>query len=238
MLIFFSSARSSAQSNEKGKTMNAKSNEVKKENSAKKYLDKNNPIFISIKARTPNDLKLSSERSNPESAENRLIKAQIETWTEEKQNQFQVLFEKSINDYTAQTHFDAGTFMSVFSEFRKMDQKKITEEYDIRIQFLGGNKYVAEFWEDGLAVNSEANALAWAHELATSEYAKKHPEDGVGDVEKIKETYANVRKSIKDGKQERYTKVMVLLYTQEKDGSITFHDPGQPIIDFIKNNNK
>lgn len=119
-----------------------------------------------------------------------------------------------------------------------MDQKKIAAEYDIRIQYLGSNKYAAEFWEDGLAVNSEANALISANELAASGYAKKHPDSGVGNVEKIKETYANVRKSIKAGKQERYTKMMALLYTLEKDGSITFHDPGQPMIDFVKNNSK
>lgn len=238
ILIFFSSAPSSAQSNEKGKTMNAKSNEVKKENSAQGYLDKNDPIFISIKTRAANDLKRSSERFDAGSAENKLIEPQIKTWTDGKKKRFHALFEKSINDYTAQTHFDAETFLMVFGEFGKMDLKQIAEEYDIRVQYLGSDKYVAEFWEDGLAVNSEANALAWAHELATSEYAKNHPDDGVSDVEKIKETYANVRKSIKDGKQERYTKVMALLYKQEKDGSITFHDPGQPVIDFIKNNSK
>ena len=122
--------------------------------------------------------------------------------------------------------------MLVFEDLGKMDQKEIAEEYDIRVLYLGNDKYVAEFWEDGLTVNSEAHALARAHELANSEYAKKNPDSGVGNVEVIKENYANVRKSIEDGKKERYTKMMALLYTLNKDASIIFHNPFQPLIDF------
>ncbi|MCX6175579.1 MAG: hypothetical protein NTZ27_12570 [Ignavibacteriales bacterium] len=213
-------------------------NNIKTKNVASVYLDKNDPKFISIKDRAVTDLKQSIKRADPESPENKLIAAQIKTWTSEKQNKLPVLFEKSIKEYTAQTQFDAETFLLVFDELGKKDQKKIAEEYDIRVQYLGDDKYVAEFWEDGLAVNSEANAVAYAHELANSEYAKKHPDGDVGNVEVVKKNYANTRKSIKDGKQERYTKMMALLYTIEKDGSVTFHDPGQPIIDFVKNNSK
>ncbi|MCX6150584.1 MAG: hypothetical protein NTX22_08690 [Ignavibacteriales bacterium] len=49
--------------------------------------------------------------------------------------------------------------------------------------------------------------------------------------EKIK--YEDVRNSIRSGKQERYTKVLALLYVQEKNGSITFHDPYQELYDFV-----
>jgi|SRR3989339_1446944 len=233
-LTLFSNGYCFSQSNQKGKTMNTTKNNVKTKNAASVYIDKNDPIFISIINRAVDDLKQSVERADPESTENKLIAAQMKTWTREKLNKLQTLFEKSINDYTAQTHFDAGTFMLVFRELGKMDRKKIVEEYEIRIQIIGSNKYAAEFWEDGLAVNSEENAVAYANELANSEYAKKHPDEGVGNVEEAKETYANVRKSIKDGKQERYTKVMALLYTKEKDGSITFREPFQPVIDFVK----
>ena len=237
-LILLGNGYCFSQSHKTGQTMDTTINNIKTKKTATIYLEKNDPIFKSIKDRAVTDLKQSAERSDPESTENKLTAKQIETWTEEKQNQLQALGEKSIYDYAATTHFDVGTFMMVFSEFGKMDQKKIAEEYDIRIQYLGDDKYVAEFWEDGLAVNSEANALIRAHELATSEYAKKHPDSGVGNVEVVKETYANVRKSIEAGKRERYTKVMALLYTLEKDGSIVFHDPGQPMYDFVKNNSK
>jgi hypothetical protein len=202
---------------------------IQTKNATPVYLDKNDPIFITIKSRTITDLKQSSD---PESAHNKFIATKIETLTKEKQDQLEALFKKSITDYTAQTRFDVGTFMLVFKALGSRDQKEIAEENDIRVQYLGGNKYVAEYWEDGLAVNSEAHALARAHDLATSEYAKKHPNDGLGNVEEVKETYANVRKSINDGKQERYTQVMALFYTLEKDGSITFHDPFFSVIDF------
>ncbi|MFH0989281.1 MAG: hypothetical protein V1799_04605 [bacterium] len=238
VLILFGNGYCFSQSQKTGTTMKTPINKVQTKIVSSVYLDKKDPIFISIKGRAATDLKQSSERSGPESTENKLIAAKIETWTEEKQNQLQALGAKSINDYATTTHFDVGTFMMVFSEFGKMDQKKIAEEYDIRVQNLGDDKYAAEFWEDGLAVNSEANAVAYAHELANSEYAKKHPEGNVGDVEVIKKNYANTRKSIKGGKQERYSKMMALLYIAAKDGSVTFQDPGQPMMDFVKKNSK
>jgi len=233
-LILFGSGYCFSQSHKIGQTMDTTINNIQTDDPAAVYLDKNDPIFISIKGRAVTDLKQSSGRSDPESNENKLIETQVKAWSKKKQNKLQTLYQKSINDYTAQTHFDVGTFMMVFSEFGKMEQIKIAEEYEIRIQYLGDDKYAAEFWEDGLAVNSEANALISAHELATSGYAKKHPDSEVGNVEKVKETFANVRKSIEAGKQERYTKMMALLYTVEKDGSVTFHDPGQPVFDYIK----
>ncbi len=238
VLILLGNGYCFSQSHKTGEAVKTTVTNSKTKNASSAYLDKNDPIFKSIKSRSVTDLKQSAERSNPESTENKLVATQIETWSETKRDELQALGEKSIYDYNAETQFDAGTFLLVFDEFGKMDQKKIAEEYDIRVQYLGDNKYAAEFWEDGLAVNSEANAIISAHELAASGYAKKHPDSGVGNVEKIKETYSNVRKSIKAGKQERYTKMMALLYTLEKDGSITFHDPGQPMIDFVKNNSK
>ncbi|TSA25954.1 MAG: hypothetical protein D4R68_08075 [Ignavibacteriales bacterium] len=117
--------------------------------------------------------------------------------------------------------------MRHFSELQEKDPKDIAEEYDIRVQILGGDKYAAEYWEDGIAVNSEEHALAWAQELA-----KRSP-DNKGIVKEVKKTYEDARNSINAGKQERYTKVMALLYVQEKDGSITFRYPYQALFDSI-----
>jgi hypothetical protein len=165
-----------------------------------------------------------------------LIATQMETWTEEKQNQFQALGAKSFNDYTVQTHLDVkifniGTFLLVFNDFGKMDQKRIAEEHDIRVQYLGGDKYVVEFWED-----SEAHALARA----------SNPNDD--DIEIVKELIrlSSGQESVsnEDGAKItkmvalRYTKMMALLYTLEKDGSVTFHDPFQPMYDFISGSDK
>ena len=196
------------------------------------YLGKNDPIFLAIKGRAVTDLKMSVKRADPASEENKLKEAKMKSWSAEKQNQYQDIFLKSLRDYTDQTHFDFQMFMLVFSDFGNTNQKKFVDESDFRVQRLGGNKYAAEFWEDGLALNSEANALLWAHELATSPLAKKNPGARPGDVETIKETYANARKAITNGKQKRYTQVMALLYTKEMDGSILFHDPGQMMHDF------
>lgn len=226
-LILFGSGYCFSQSNKTGQIVDTTINTIQTENEAPVYLDKKDSRYIAIKGRTVTDWRLSSEKSDPKSPENKLIAPQVKVWPQEKQDQLQALFEKSIADYTDQIHLDAETFMLVFSDFGNMDQKKLVDEYDFRVQYLGDNKYAAEFWEDGLTVNSEANALAWATELA-----KKYPDDK-GMIKDVKETYANVRKSIEDGKQDRYTKIMALLYTLEKDGSITFHDPFQPMIDFI-----
>jgi len=209
------------------KKENSMKNSTQTEISENGYLDKTDPVFVSIKSRAANDLKTAAERANPESAENKLLMEKIKTWNEKKRNQLQELSQKSIYDYNMQTHFDVETFMLVFDEFGKMDLKQIQDEYDIRIKNLGNDKFAAEFWEDGLAVNSEKHAQERANEITA-----RFPEDA-GRAEIIKENFAGICKAIKSGKQERYTKVMALLYTKEKDGSVTFHDPGQPVFDFI-----
>lgn len=161
------------------------------------YLDKNNPIVISIKARAVSDLRQSTRYMDPESPESKLVETQEKALSEEKKNQLQLLYGQIIENYTAQTFFDASTFMLVFSSFKEMDQKKIPEEWDIRVQNLGGDKYIAELWEDSHVVHPEA------------------------------------KKEI--GENARYYKMMALLYTLEKDSSVTFHNPFQPVIDFLKN---
>jgi len=160
------------------------------------YLDKNNPIVISIKARAVSDLRQSTRYMDPVSPESKLVETQEKALSEVKKNQLQELFGQIIENYTAQTLFDAGTFMLVFSSFKEMDQKKIPVEWDIRVRNLGGDKYIAEFWEDSHIVHPEA------------------------------------KKEI--GENARYYKMMALLYTKEKDGSVTFHDTFQPVIDFLK----
>ena len=160
------------------------------------YLDKNDPIVKSIKGRAVTDLRQSTRFMDPESPESKLIKTQMNALSEEKKNQLQALGGQSIEDYTAQTLFDAGTFLLVLSSFKEIDQKKIAEGWDIRVQHLGADKYIAEFWEDSHIVHPEAK-----NEI---------------------------------GENARYYKMMALLYTLEKDGSVIFHNPFQPVIDFLK----
>lgn len=74
--------------------------------------------------------------------------------------------------------------------------------------------------------------------LANSDYAKKHPDSDVGNVEEIKNNYADTRKTINAGKQERYQKMIALLYNVDNGGKVTFIDPFQPSIDFVENNSK
>lgn len=231
-LIFISSGYCFSQSNKTGKTMKTA------KNAASVYLEKNDPIFISIKGRAFSDLDAVVKEFDPESEKNKLMAIQTQTWTEEKRNECQALGAESINDYAEQTHLDVGMFMMVITSLGEIDQKKMEKEWNVRVQFLGVDKYIAEFWEDGIAVNSEENAVVYAHELANSEYAKKHPGSKVGNVEEIKKNYANTRKSIKSGKQERYTKMMALLYTLNDGGAVAFINPFQPAIDFLKNNSK
>ena len=169
-------------------------------NAAPVYLDKNDPIAKSIKGRAVADLRQLARFMDPESPEIKLMETQAKAWPQEKQDQLQALVGQSIIDYIAQTLFDANTFMLVFSSFKEMDQKKIVEEWDIRVQHPGGDKYIAEFWEDSHAVHPEAK-----NEI---------------------------------GENARYYKMMALLYTLEKNGSATFHNPSQPMIDFVRNNSK
>jgi len=205
------------------------SNHMQTKNATPGYPDKNDPICITITGRAITDLKQSIKRSDPKLPENKLMATKMKAWPKAKQDQLQALAKKSIGDYIAHTHLNSNmeTYLLIVSGFGEMDQKRIAEEYAIRVQYLGGDKYVAEFWEDGLAVNSEAHALDWANKLA-----KRFPDDK-GMVKDVREKYAAIRKTIETGKKERYTKLMALLYSREKDGSISFHDPGQPMFDFI-----
>ena len=189
------------------------------------YLDKNDPIFITIKGRTVSDLKQGPDTA---SAESKLYAAKIKTLTEDEQAKLEDIFVKSITEYATQTRFEPGTLMLHYKELQEKDPKNIIGEYDIRVQNLGGDKYAAEYWEDGIAVNSEANAQA-----AVEELVKRNLGVAVVSADVIKEKYANTRKSIEDGKMERYTKVIALLYVREKDGSFTFHYPYQALLDYI-----
>jgi len=197
------------------------------------YLDAKDPVFLNIHSRVLNDLKLSIKSADPELPENKKLAAKMETWPEEKQNQLQTILETSMNDYVVQTQlktaiFNYGTFLAILGSFRNVDQQGLESEYDIRVRNFGGDSFVAELWED-----AEAHALA---------IAKNPPDDN---LEIFKELIR-----LSSGKQvistengatttqmvaSRYTKMIALMYTLENDGSLTFRDPYQPMIDFLKN---
>ncbi|MCK9280247.1 MAG: hypothetical protein M0P71_06480 [Melioribacteraceae bacterium] len=232
VLILFGSGYCFSQSNNSGKTLKT----IK--NAATVYLDKKDPKFVSIKSRIFSDLDSLVKSFDPESEKNKLIDIQTKTWTEEMRDECQALGTQSITNYAEQTHFDAGMFIMIITTIGKYDQKKLEKEWEVRVQSTGDYKYVAEFWEDGLAINSEENAVAYAHELANSEYAKKHPDSDVGNVEEIKKIYADNRKIIRAGKQERYQKMIALLYSIDKVGMVSFINPTQASIDYLKKNTK
>lgn len=221
-LVVVGGGYSFSQSNRTGESMNTSKANVQARNGGPGYLETSDPVFISIKDRAVTDLKQSVERSDPKSPENKPFLTTMEAWPQQKKDRFHALVGESIEKYISQTRLsddgtvDVGTFLLVFKDFGEMEEKRIAEEHDIRVQYLGGDKYVAELWQDGLAVYSDKNI----------------PDNERKAV--AKERYAIVRKSIEDGKQERYTKMLALLYTLKNDGSITFHDPFQPVINFMK----
>ncbi len=227
LMFFLDSEFCFSQDNYTARTMSSSISNVQIDYTAPVYLDKSDPIFISIKARRIADLK---KRTDSSSTENKLIADKMRTLTAEKQTELEAILVKTFTDYTSQTH---GEFMLHFREVAEKDPKIIAKEYDFRVQKLGNNKYAAEYWEDGIVINSEENALAWAKEVVKRQAAANVSPDVNGIVQEIKTKYEEVRNSINAGRQERYTKVLALLYTQEKDGSITFHDPYQELYDYI-----
>jgi len=197
------------------------------------YLDANDPVFLNIHSRVLNDLNLSIKSADPELPENKKLAAKMETWPEEKQNQLQTILETSMNDYVVQSQlktaiFNYGTFLAILGSFRKMDQQGLESEYDIRVRNLGGDSFVAELWED-----AEAHALA---------ITKNPPDDNLEIFkELIRLSSGKQSISTENGAKttqmvaSRYTKMIALMYSLEKDGSLTFRDPFQPMIDFLKN---
>ncbi len=226
LLILLNSTHSFSQSHKSGKLMNESINNIQSKNSEPVYLDNNDPIYTSIKGRVINDLK---QNADPESQDNKLISEKMKTFSVEKKNEFEALFKKSITNYTDKIHFDVGTLIMFFKVLAEKEMKVLTEEYEIRVQYLGSENYAAEFWVDGLAVNSEEHALVWAKKLAL-----RFPNDNEKEtIKDVKETYANARKSINDGETDRYTKVMALLYTKGKNGPVIYHNPFQVMTDLI-----
>lgn len=190
------------------------------------YLSKNDPIYIQIKARALNDFKEAVKRSDPNTEENKLKKAKLNTLSEEKQNKYNEAFIQSLRDYTSQLDFDFGIFMMVFIDFDLNGLNKFMNESDFRVRLISGNKYAAEYWEDGILTNSDENAIIWANTIM-----KRYPNNKEA-LKEVRENYANTRKLMLTGKKERYTKTMAFLYTKEKDGTVLFHHPGQEMYDF------
>lgn len=183
-------------------------------------LQQKDSIAILIKNRAIDDLIHLVETSDPSTPENKLMAAKIKEWPKEKQEQFMQFFQTSINDYVSKVklvELDAAMFLYFLSEFKGMDKKRIAEQYDIRVSRYGNN-YIAEFWEDGLDLNSEKHAIKNALN------AKQ--------VEVIKHRYGIVRGTIKSGKSKRYVKMMALLYAKEPDGSVIFVEPLKSMMDF------
>ncbi|MCX6222525.1 MAG: hypothetical protein NTZ69_16260 [Bacteroidia bacterium] len=196
------------------------------------YLDAKDPIFLNIHSRVLNDLKLSIKNADPEMPENKLLAIKMETWPKEKQNQLQTILETSMTDYVVQSQlkteiFNYGTFLSILGSFGNMEQQGIESEYDIRVRHLGGVNYVAEFWED-----AEAHALAIAKNPANDdiEIFKELIRLSSGKQSISTENGATTTQMVAS----RYTKMTALIYTLEKDGSLIFRDPFQPMIDFLK----
>ena len=192
------------------------------------YLAKNDPIYMDIKTRLINDLTLSAKTGDPENEQNKSISTKLKTLPKERQDYYQSIFFQSLYDYYEQINFDFDLFLMLHNDLMKKDQKTLITESDFRVQLVGGNKYAAELWEDGVLANSEAAAMLWAQALI-----KRFPDnDQKSTISEVKATYAKARKDMLSGKQQRYTKIMAFLYTKEKDGSVLFHEPGQAMKDF------
>jgi hypothetical protein len=195
-----------------------KNKPIKKQGSG--VTQKNDSISIIIKNRAIDDLIHLVETSDPSTPENKLMKEKSIEWPEEKQERFLEFFKNSINDYVSKVklvELDAAMFLYFLSEFKGMDKKRISEQYDIRVSKTGNN-HIAEFWEDGLDLNSEKHAIKNALNAEQ--------------VEVIKHRYGIVRGTIKSGKNKRYVKMMALLYNKQPDGTVIFIEPLKAMMDF------
>jgi hypothetical protein len=184
---------------------------MKQTNETPVYLDKNDSLFITIKDRAITDLKEWIRKMDPNSPEGKLMGEKVQALSKEKQGEMNELAQRSIGEYTTQANLDEAIFMMVLGAFKEMSDGGMVEKWKTRVRSIDSNKYMAEFWADGQSVNEDISLVLELHKMS-DEYADK---------------------SINDGKQEQYSKVMVLLYTQETDGSINFNNPFQPMIDFI-----
>jgi hypothetical protein len=206
------------------KTMNKPAGtQVKKKGPV--YLDKKDSVFVFIRRHVLTDLQTCARRAAPNSPESKARAEEMKSWSDEKRNNYEQLFETSVRAYLEKPGLDFETFMLLFPDFAASD-KNMFAAYDFRVREVGANTYAAEFWEDGMEANSEANALVWAHKIL-----EHHPGDSTGTINEVKETYARARKAITTGKVQRYTKVMAVLYTKQSTG-ILFKDPFQALIDF------
>ena len=205
-IILIVSANSFSQTNKTQKNMNTT-------NPTTGYLDKNDSLFIKIQERALTDLKDWMRKNFKDSPETILMKEKIETLSKEKKSKIDEIVKKTFRDYTTQTNIDEGVFMLILGSFKEMDEGKMVEKWDTRVQSIGGNKYVAEFWADENDVSDDVSIVLGLH--------------------KMSDDYAN--KSANKGKPEGYSKVMVLLYIKETTGSFNLYNPFQPIIDFIDN---
>ncbi len=185
-----------------------------------KYLKETDSIYAVLKSRIINDIKSSIKRSKPNSTENKLLQKKMKTWSVEQKNKSQNIFKKALNEYILQTHFDedASAYLIVYYDFENDDSSKILKKYEIRVQQLSTNKWIAEFWLDGLNKYSEQEALT----NTTDPQRKKM----------IQQRYAASREPILKGTLQRYTKMLTLLYTKNSNENIEFNDPFQPLIDY------
>lgn len=210
-------------------TLHAQKGVVKKESKKTMpfYLAKTDPIFIAIKTKLINDLTQSAKSSDTANERNKTISQKLKTLPKERQDHYQETFIQSLYDYYEQIDFDFDLFMMLHNDLMKKDQKTLVNESDFRVQSIGGNKYAAELWEDGVAANSEPAAMLWAQALI-----KRFPDnDEKSTISEVKATYAKAGKDMLSGKQQRYTKIMAFLYTKEEDGSVLFCEPGQAMLD-------
>jgi hypothetical protein len=109
------------------------------------YLDKTDPIYLSIKSRLLSDLNETAKTLDPELAENKLIEARLKEHPGLR-SQIQTIGQRSITKYTEEVQLELGMFMLVLSSFGEMDEEKM--EWDVRVQHLGDDRYTGELWED------------------------------------------------------------------------------------------
>lgn len=128
------------------------------------YLEKGDPIYQLLAARVITDVHTAVKEVDSESPENIALQKKIKSLSKERQDeilsQMNEVVKNSMGQYLLKTKladlldngedtvFGGHIIMSSFQDFGKEDPSIIKNRYDMRIQSLGSNQYVVEFWLD------------------------------------------------------------------------------------------